>query len=56
MSNNSWVIDVDENGVMTFPEEVILELNWQYGDVIEWTHNQNGTFTLRKVDNSSEQV
>ena len=27
------------------------ELGWQVGDTLEWTDNQDGTYTLTKVDN-----
>lgn len=56
MSSKSWIVDVDQDGVMTFPEEVILELGWRYNDVLEWIDNQDGTWTVKKVDNSSQQA
>ena len=27
------------------------ELGWEIGDTLQWTDNQDGTFTLKKVDN-----
>lgn len=41
---------VDDDGVLTFPEEILKNLGWKEGDVLEWIDNQNGSFTLRKPD------
>jgi len=32
-------------------EGIAEELGWEIGDTLQWTNNQNGTFTLKKVDN-----
>lgn len=31
-----------------FPVETIAKLNWSEGDIIEWTENSNGSWTLQK--------
>ena len=40
--------------VLELPNELTLELNWSSGDTIEWIDNQDGTWTLRKVENDAE--
>ena len=29
-------LTVDENGILTFPDELIKETGWEEGDVLEW--------------------
>lgn len=42
----------DEDGelLMEIPPEVIQELGWGLGDLLEWIDNKDGTFTLRKPE------
>ena len=39
---------VDDDGMLTFPNEVLEALGWKEGDVLEWIGNQDGSFFLRK--------
>ena len=41
---------VDEDGVLTFPNEMMEELGWKEGDVLEWIDNKDGSFFLVKSD------
>lgn len=41
---------IDEDGVITFPDELIEKLGWKEGDVLEWVDNQDGSFFLKKPD------
>ena len=41
-------LTVDENGVLTFPDEMIEKLGWKEGDVLQWIDNQDGSFSLVK--------
>ncbi len=43
-------IVVDEEGVMTFPEEMLKEFGWEEGDSIEFICNGDSSFTMRKID------
>lgn len=46
------VEDPDSPGVNLLDLEGIAEeLGWQVGDTLQWSDNQDGTFTLKKVDN-----
>jgi len=49
---NSWVVPVEEDGdncVVTFPDELIEKTGWKEGDILEWISNENGSYTLRKI-------
>ena len=43
-------LTVDDDGVITFPDEMIEKLGWKEGDVLEWIDNKDGSFTLKKSD------
>lgn len=52
----SYILEVeeDENGeqFITLPDELIEELGWQEGDVLDWDVRGNG-ITLSKVNDST---
>ena len=43
-------LTVDDDGMITFPDEMMKELGWKEGDVLEWIDNQDGSFSLVKSD------
>ena len=45
-------LTIDEDGVLTFPPEMLEELGWKEGDVLEWIDRGDGSFYLRKPDES----
>jgi len=47
----SWTLPVDEDGVLTFPDELIAFTGWQEGDCLEWIDRGDGSFLLVKNDN-----
>ena len=44
-------VSEDENGdmIITFPDELMEQMNWQIGDSLEWSDNEDGTWSLRKL-------
>jgi AbrB family looped-hinge helix DNA binding protein len=47
---NSWVVHVDEDGVLTLPDEVWEYLGWREGDEVEFVDQEDGSFLLKKAD------
>ena len=43
-----WTITVDEEGILTIPDELLCRLEWKEGDVLDWKDNPDGTITLTK--------
>ena len=43
-----WILRVDEDGVLTFPDDLLEITGWVEGDVLEWIDNQDGSFSLIK--------
>ncbi len=43
-----WYLDVDDDGILTFPPELLKQTGWEEGDSLQWIDNEDGSFTLRK--------
>jgi len=41
-------LNVDDDGILTFPPELLKETGWEVGDSLQWIDNEDGSFTLRK--------
>jgi bifunctional DNA-binding transcriptional regulator/antitoxin component of YhaV-PrlF toxin-antitoxin module len=41
---------IDDDGVLTFPDEMMEELGWKEGDILEWIGNKDGSWSLIKND------
>jgi bifunctional DNA-binding transcriptional regulator/antitoxin component of YhaV-PrlF toxin-antitoxin module len=51
----TWICDVDDDGVLTFPDELVELQNWKEGDEINFDILPDGTLILTKVKpNESE--
>ena len=47
--NNTLTVQEDsDNGelFLEFPDDMLEMMNWEEGDTIVWTDNENGSFTL----------
>lgn len=64
MEKKTWTLPVETvfNGdtmeddyVLTFPEDLLEQAGWKAGDVLNWIDNGNGSFTLKKVGDSIDE-
>lgn len=46
----SWSLKVEDNGVLTFPPDLLTEAGWKEGDSIRWIDNNNGSWSLVKEE------
>ena len=52
-----WTVEIieaeddSEDLVLPLPEELLKEIGWTEGDVLEWIDNKDGTWELRKKEN-----
>lgn len=49
----SWTLEVQEDPesgdmILEFSDEILAAAGWVIGDVINWTDNEDGTWTLTK--------
>jgi len=45
-----YILTIDDDGVLTLPDELIQTLDWKEGDELQWIDKGDGSFELRKVD------
>jgi hypothetical protein len=52
----SWTVTIEEADdgsgdlVMPLPQEMLDLQGWQEGDTLDWKDNENGSWTLSKVE------
>lgn len=49
----SWVLDVQEDpetgdAIIQFPPDLLEQTGWQNGDILNWSDNKDGSWTLSK--------
>ena len=45
-------LTIDDDGVLTFTDEILEELGLKVGDMLEWIDNKDGSFSLVKPNNN----
>jgi hypothetical protein len=55
----SWTVTLEEDPetgdlMLPFTDEILEEIGWKEGDVIEWIDNKNGSYSLVKKDKRTE--
>lgn len=46
----TWLCDIDDDGVLTFPDELVELQDWKEGDEINFDILPDGTLILTKVE------
>lgn len=49
-TTKSWICNVNEEGILIVPDDLWEELDWELGDEIEFIDNEDGTFSMVKVN------
>jgi bifunctional DNA-binding transcriptional regulator/antitoxin component of YhaV-PrlF toxin-antitoxin module len=49
VESKKYIVPVDGDGILTFPDELMDALDWKAGDTLEWIDNKDGSFTLKKI-------
>ena len=45
-----WILEVDEDGTVTFPDDLLQVSGWKEGDVLEWIDREDGSYQLKKQE------
>lgn len=48
---NNYICPVEIDGddlVLTFPDELMTSMNWKIGDILVWSENDDGSWTVQK--------
>ena len=53
--DNRWIVTVEEDPdtkelVIPFTPDMLAQVGWDFGDIIQWKDNQNGSYTLTKKE------
>jgi len=46
-----WVLPVDNDGVVLFPEDLLEQTGWKEGDTLQWIPQDDDSFIMKKVIN-----
>jgi bifunctional DNA-binding transcriptional regulator/antitoxin component of YhaV-PrlF toxin-antitoxin module len=50
---NKWILPVDDDYNITFPEDLLEQTGWKEGDVLEWIDQGDGSFKMIKKEHPS---
>ena len=48
-----WILEIKEyegDCILEFTDEMLQEVGWKEGDVLEWIDNKDGSWTLKKKE------
>ena len=48
-TNYTVTLEGDDECILPLPDEILDELDWQEGDILEWVVNDDNTITIHKV-------
>jgi hypothetical protein len=48
---NKWIIPVDDDYNITFPEDLLEQTGWKEGDTLQWIDQGDGSFKMIKMEN-----
>jgi hypothetical protein len=54
-TQSHWTVIVEEDPatgdlILPFPPDMLTQVGWNFGDVIKWNNNQDGSWTLTKKE------
>lgn len=55
MAEDKWVLPVDEDGVITFPPELIEKMGWSEGTILQWDVEPDGRIKLTAASDEALQ-
>lgn len=50
MNSKSWTLEVDEEGVVQFPQELLDDYGLTPDTVVEWSINDDSSISFKKVN------
>lgn len=46
----SWALTVEEDGLLTLPQDLLDEAGWNVGDHLHWIDNHDGSWSIVKEE------
>ena len=50
MKTTTWIREVDDDGFLIIPDDILESTGWKEGDMLQWIDRNDGSFELRKHD------
>jgi hypothetical protein len=59
MASKRWVVTLEEDPetgdlILPFTNEMLADVGWQEGDVLEWIDNKDGSWSLVKQEDKTD--
>ncbi len=51
---NPFTLTVDDDGILNLPDDVMEDLGWKEGDELVWEDQGDGSFTLKKYEQTDD--
>ncbi len=46
----SWILTVEDDGILSLPQDLLDETGWQVGDHLHWVDNKDGSWSIIKEE------
>ena len=46
----SWTLTIEEDGILSLPQDLLDEAVWKEGDCLHWIDNNDGSWCVVKED------
>jgi len=56
MTKKTWVLPVDEEGVISFPEDLMNTMQWHEGTELLWQVEPDGSIKLKSADHPNDDL
>jgi len=56
MTKKTWVLSVDEEGVISFPEDLMNVMGWNEGTALLWQVEPDGSIQLKSDDHLNDDL
>jgi bifunctional DNA-binding transcriptional regulator/antitoxin component of YhaV-PrlF toxin-antitoxin module len=53
---NKWILPVDDDYNITFPEDLLEQTGWKEGDTLQWIDQGDGSFKMVKKETNSSWI
>lgn len=47
--NKTWVVTVDEDGILPIPTDMMAELDWRDGDILDFDTSDDNSILVRNI-------
>lgn len=46
----TWILTVEDDGILSLPQDLLDETNWTVGDTLHWIDNKDGSWSIVKEE------